>query len=120
MPGVHINRVSPMELKTAIGYATGLGALVAMIIGGVNYFQSRDQAIRDYAALETGFSERMELAAGDRETGDINTRIDITRIRIQRLKDIADVRDLTQSELIDLDSYQRELDRLLKRRDAIS
>ncbi len=81
-----------------------LGTLVSMVVGAVVFFET-----------STAAEERYELLASDREVGDLRTRLELVKLKIQRLRDIANVRSLTADEGVELRSLERERDILLTR-----
>lgn len=93
------------EVKLGIGTVLTLCGLLA---GGVATayltFQTKAEA-----------TEQHEMAAADREKGDLSTRLDLVKVKIARLTDIAELRPLTPEESIELKSLEAERDILLKR-----
>ena len=74
-----------MELKIGVGTVV---AVVGLVAGGV---------ATSWATFETksNATERYEVAATDREKGDLETRLDLVKVKIARLTDIAELRALT-------------------------
>ncbi len=59
--------------------------------------------------------ERFELLAAENETDRLNTQLEIIKIKIDKFVDISKVRQLTESEQIELRSVEKERDVILER-----
>lgn len=95
-----------MKKPSTIQIATLLqvGALASMIAGGITYFETSASA-----------EERYELAATDREVGDLRTRLRLVQIELARFRALARERELTDEERIELRSLEAEREVLLGR-----
>lgn len=56
-----------------------------------------------------------ELLAAENESARLQTQLEIAKLRIEKFRDIANVRPLSESEQIELRSVERERDVILQR-----
>lgn len=94
-----------------IGKILQIGALVSMTVAALAYFETAENAEQ----RERESEERLELAATDREVGDLRTRLRLVRIELARYRAIAETRPLTEGEKIDVRALEAELSVLLAR-----
>ena len=93
------------EVKLGLGAVLTLcGLLASGVAASYLTFQTKGEATVQH-----------EMAASDREKGDLQTRLDLVKVKIARLTDIAELRALTPEEAIELKSLESERDILLKR-----
>jgi hypothetical protein len=95
-------------MKLGITTVYGLAGAVAAIVVSTLAFDARYEN-------EVSAQQQHDLLAADREDGDLRTRRDLIEIKIQRLKDISALRELTEAERIDLRSFEAERAVLLSR-----
>lgn len=68
-----------------------------------------------YFETKANAEAEREIAAEDRETGDLRTRLELIEIKMQRLKDFSEIRPLTEAEQIELRSLEAERRVILER-----
>lgn len=85
------------------------------IIGFIVLVSGSTTAIITSFETKANAEAQRNLIAEDRETGDLWTRLELIDIKIQRYKDLADVRSLTESEGIELRSLEAERQVILER-----
>lgn len=107
-----------------VGKVSAWLAVAGSIAGGavwlVTTFESKAEAREARERILAETEAAVELAATDREIGDLRTRLELVEIKIRRLQDLADSRGLTRSEKIELESLLQERDVLLRRLEDVT
>lgn len=65
--------------------------------------------------LKAEADQRYELFAAEQEADRLRTSLELLKIRLEKYKDLASVRPLTESEQIELRSVEREIAVILSR-----
>lgn len=77
-------------------------------IGALVFIIGTAFSVQAYFETRAHADEIHERIAGDRETGELRTRLEILDIKLQRYKDLATTRPLSEAEKIDLRSLEAE------------
>lgn len=101
-----------------ITYAVGVCTLIGLGVGGVNYFQSRDDAIEEHREMSQQIQEGDTRIAEYDEVGNLENQIRLTRLEIRQIQLTGERRSLTTDEQSDLDYLKDKIlileDRLLE------
>lgn len=65
--------------------------------------------------LKVEAEQRFELLAAESETARLETQLEIIKIKLEKYRDLGNVRPLTEGEQIELRSIERERDVILQR-----
>lgn len=109
--------MTPAKVAT---WLTVAGTIAGGAVWLVTTFESKAEAQAARERLRNEAAAAVELAATDRELGDLRTRLELVEIKIRRLQDLADERGLTRSENIELESLLQERDVLLRRLEDVT
>lgn len=83
-------------------------SLLAGVVGATIGIEARYEKV---AAAE----QIHELLAAENETGRLQAQLEIVKIKLEKFKDLANVRPLSEAEQIELRSVERERDVILDR-----
>ena len=83
-------------------------ATLSSIVGFLILIAGSTVSVMTFFETKADAAQARELLAADSESDRLRTRLELIDIKLQRYKDLADVRDLTESEKIDLRSLEAE------------
>lgn len=104
---------------TLFGTISGLVIAAAAIVGATltieARFENESDARTAHDALEAQSAQAIELLAAENEAARLQTQLELYKIRIEKFRDLANIRPLTEAEQIELRSIERERDAVLNR-----
>lgn len=88
---------------------------ISALVGFIVLISGSTAGVITFFETKVNADSEREILAEDRETGDLRTRLELIEIKIQRLKDFSEIRDLSEAERIELRSLESERQVILER-----